>query len=89
MAQYYNMILTRVTLVRVNDNTEEPRVGIDELSLEADLQVMEDRGIVQVSQVGHVFALLKLGRVDLTQLLRLEDFFLWEKHFCIRKLVEV
>ena len=83
MAQYYNMILTRVTLVRVNDNTEEPRVGIDELSLEADLQVMEDRGIIQVSQVGHVFALLKLGRVDLAQLLCLENFFLWENIFVL------
>ena len=77
------MILTWVTLVRVNDNTEEPRVGIDELSLETDLQVMEDRGIVQVSQVGHVFALLKLGRVDLTQLLSLEHFFLWENIFVL------
>ena len=70
------MILTRVTLVRVNDNTEEPRVGIDELSLETDLQVMEDRGIIQVSQVGHVFALLKLGRVDLAKFFRFEHFFL-------------
>ena len=70
------MILTWVTLVRVNDNTEESRVGIDELSLETDLQVMEDRGIVQVSQVGHVLTLLELGRVDLAQLLRLEHFFL-------------
>ena len=77
------MILTWVTLVRVNDNTEESRVGIDELSLETDLQVMEDRGIVQVSQVGHVFALLKLGRVDLTQLLSLEHFFLWENIFVL------
>ena len=77
------MILTWVTLVRVNDNTEESRVGIDELSLETDLQVMEDRGIIQVSQVGHVFALLKLGRVDLTQLLSLEHFFLWENIFVL------
>ena len=76
MAQYFIMILTGVTLVRVNHNTEEPRVGIDELSLETDLQVMEYRGIVQISQVGHVFALLKLRRVDLTQLLSLEHFFL-------------
>ena len=76
MAQYFNMILTRVTLVRVNYNTEEPRVGIDELSLEADLQVVEDRGIVQVSQVSHVLALLELRRVDLSNLLRLEHFFL-------------
>ena len=83
MAQYYNMILTWVTLVRVHNNTEEPRVCIDELSLETDLQVMEDRGIVQVSQVGHVFALLKLGRVDLTQLLSLEHFFLWVKTFFV------
>ena len=65
-----------VPLVGVNDNTEEARVGVDELGLEADLQVVEDRGVVQVSQVSHVFALLELWRVDLSNLLGLEHFFL-------------
>ena len=65
-----------VPLVGVNDNTEEARVGIDQLGLEADLQVVEDRGVIQVSQVGHVLALLKLGRVDLAKFFRFEHFFL-------------
>ena len=65
-----------VPLVGVNDNTEEARVGVDELGLEADLQVVEDRGIIQVSQVSHVLALLKLGRVDLAKFFSFEHFFL-------------
>ena len=73
-----------VPLVGVNDNTEEARVGVDELGLEADLQVVEHRGIIQVSQVGHVLALLKLGRIDLTKFLRLENFFLKNIHVVIR-----
>ena len=37
---------------------------------------MEDRGIIEESQVSHVFAFLKLGRVNLANLSRWEDFFL-------------
>ena len=65
-----------VTLVGVDDNTEETRVGVDKLGLETDLQVVEDRGIIKESQVSHVLALLKLWRVDLANLLRLENLFL-------------
>ena len=50
--------------------------GVDELGLEAHFQVMEDRGIIEESQVSHVFAFLKLGRVNLANLSRWEDFFL-------------
>jgi len=50
--------------------------GIDELGLVANLQVVEDRGIIEKGQVGHVLTLLELGRVDLTNLGRGEDFFL-------------
>ena len=65
-----------VPLVGVHHNTEETRVSVDELSLEANLQVVEDRGIVQESQVSHVFALLEFGRIDLTDFRRFEGFFL-------------
>ena len=40
------------------------------------LEIPEDRGVVEEGQVGHVLALLELGRVDLPQLLGFEDFFL-------------
>ena len=62
--------------VGVHHHTEEARVGVDELGLVTDLQVVEDRGIIEEGQVGHVFALLELGRVDLPNLSRLEHFFL-------------
>jgi hypothetical protein len=65
-----------VPLVGVHHNTEETRVGVDELGTETDFQVIEDRCIIQESQVSHVFTLLKLGRVDLSNLRRLESLFL-------------
>ena len=65
-----------IPLVGVDHDTEEARVGVDQLGLEADLQVVKDRGVVQVSQVGHVLALFKLGWIDLANFLRLEDLFL-------------
>ena len=45
---------------------------IDELGLVSGPQVVEDRGLVEVGQVGHVLALFKLGRVDLLDLVPLE-----------------
>ena len=42
------------------------------LYLVSSLEVPEDGAIVEEGQVGHVLALLKLGRVDLAQLRRLE-----------------
>jgi hypothetical protein len=63
-------------LVWVDDNAEETRIGVDEPGLEADLQVVEDRGIIEISQVGHVLTFLELGRVDLANLFGLENFFL-------------
>ena len=65
-----------VSFVWVDNNTKETRVGVDEFSLEANFQVMEDRSIIQEGQVSHILALLKLWRVDLANLVRLEDFFL-------------
>jgi hypothetical protein len=65
-----------VPFVRIHHNTEETRVGVDEFGNETNFQVPEDRGVIQESQVCHVFTLLKLGRVDLPNLRGLESFFL-------------
>jgi hypothetical protein len=65
-----------VSFVRIYHNTEETRVGVDEFGNKTDFQVPEDRGIIQESQVSHVFTLLKLGRVDLSNLRGLENLFL-------------
>ena len=48
------------------------RVGVDELGLVSGLQVPEDGGVVEVGQVDHVLALLKLGGVDATNLTSLK-----------------
>merc|ERR1719458_236196 len=60
-----------VPLVRVDNNHEQTRVGVDELGLVTSLQVPEHRGVIEVGQVDHVLALLKLGRVDTADLLQL------------------
>merc|ERR1711970_1616738 len=62
-----------VTLVGVHHHREETRVGVDELGLVASLQVPEDRSVVEVGQVDHVLALLKLGRVDTPDLASLQS----------------
>ncbi len=41
---------------------------MDHFSLIAGLQIPEDRGIIKESEVNHVLTLLKLGRVDLSNL---------------------
>ena len=41
---------------------------MDHLGLVAGLQVPEDGGVIEEGQVDHVLALLKLGRVDSTDL---------------------
>lgn len=45
---------------------------VDELGVVTLLQVVEDRSIVEVGQIGHVFGFLILGRVHLLQLILLE-----------------
>merc|ERR1719210_153000 len=62
----------RVTLVGVDNHDEETGVGVDQLRLVPGLQVPEDGGVVEVSQVDHVLALLELGRVDTADLSSLE-----------------
>merc|ERR1712012_1100676 len=58
----------RITLVGVDNNHEETRVGMDHLGLVSGLQVPEDRSIIEEGQVDHVLNLLKLGRIDLANL---------------------
>merc|ERR1712015_68771 len=62
----------RITLVGVDNNHEKTRVSMDQLALVASLQIPEDRSIIEESQVDHVLALFKLGRVDLANLSTLE-----------------
>uniref|UniRef100_A0A2M4DMR2 Uncharacterized protein n=1 Tax=Anopheles darlingi TaxID=43151 RepID=A0A2M4DMR2_ANODA len=57
--------IQRVTLVRVDDNAEQARVGVDKLSVVSLSQVMEHRGIVKIRQVGHILAFLVFRWVDL------------------------
>jgi hypothetical protein len=63
-------------LVWVHNNAEKARVGVDKLGFVANLQIVEDRGVIQKGQIGHVFTFFKLWRVDLTNIGRFEDFFL-------------
>ena len=46
---------------------------MDHLALVASLQIPEDRSVIEEGQVDHVLALLKLGRVDLSNLRGLES----------------
>ena len=48
------------------------RVGMDQLGLVSGLQVPEDRCVIEVGQVDHVLALLKLRGVDTTDLTSLK-----------------
>ena len=51
---------------------KESGIGVDHFTLIAGLQVPEDGGVVEVGQVDHVLALLKLGGVDATNLTSLK-----------------
>ena len=69
-------------LVRVDSHTEQARVGlnvkcpdfmkfflmsyVDQFCLVPRPQIVEDRGLVEISEVRHVLTLLKLGRVHLS-----------------------
>ena len=48
--------------------------------LVASLEVPEDGAVIEEGQVGHVLALLKLGRVDLAEVLGLEHLLLVAHH---------
>ena len=55
---------------------DQKLTSVDQLGLVTPLQVVEDGGVVEVGQVDHVVAFLKLWRVDLANLSRWESFFL-------------
>ena len=55
----------REPLVRVDSDTEEAGVGVDQPLNVPLVQVEQDGGVVEVGQVGHVLAAVVLGRVDL------------------------
>ena len=52
-------------LVRVDGDTEEARVGVDQLGLVPHHRVPEDAGVAKESQVGHVLGHVELGWVHL------------------------
>jgi len=58
----------RITLVWVDNNNEETRVGVDKLGLVTGLQVPEDGSIIEEGQVDHVLNFLELGWIDLATL---------------------
>ena len=55
----------REPLVRVDSDTEEAGVGVDQPLDVALLQVEQHRCVIEVSQAGHVLAAVILRRIDL------------------------
>lgn len=53
----------RQLLVRVNDHTEEARVGINEPRVVALSQIVQNRGLVEAGELSHIFCLAELGWV--------------------------
>jgi len=49
---------------------------VDELSVVTLLEIVQDRGVVKVCQVGHILSLLILGRVHLLQQVLLQGLLL-------------
>merc|ERR1711881_58859 len=64
------------TLVGVDGNTEETRVGVDKLVLVPDNRVPQNTGITKVGEVSHVLTAVKLGRVNLAHSVLLEHLLL-------------
>jgi len=61
-------------LVGVDGNTEKARIGVDELILVPDNRVPQDTSIIQISQTSHIIRAVKLGWIDLSNLVLFEDF---------------
>ena len=76
---YTGGCVNRISLVRIDDDAKEARIGVDKFSLESNVQIMEDRCIIEIGQICHVFNLFKLPRVDLANFGGLEDLFLLRK----------
>ena len=64
------------TLVRIDGNTEETRVGVDEFIFVPDHRIPQNTSIIEIGQAGHIIRAVKFGRIDLSNLISLEDFFL-------------
>merc|ERR1719412_306673 len=66
----------REPLVGVDGNTEEARVGVDQLVDIPDNRVPVDAGVTQEGKTRHVIGAVKLGRVDLVHNILLEGLHL-------------
>ena len=64
----------RETLIGVDGNTEESRVGIDQFILVPDHTVPENASIIEISQTSHILRAIKFGRIDLSYHILLENF---------------
>jgi hypothetical protein len=60
--------------VGINGDTEEARIGVDKLIDVPNYRVPQDTSIIQICQTSHIVRAVKLGRIDLTTLVLLEDF---------------
>jgi hypothetical protein len=63
-------------LVGIDGNAKEARVGVYELVDIPNHRVPQNTGIPQIGQIGHIIRAVKLWRVDLADLLFLEDLHL-------------
>ena len=64
----------RETLIGINGNAEESRVGIDQFILVSDNAVPKNTCIIKVSQSSHVIATIKFWGVNLSNHILLKDF---------------
>ena len=61
-------------LVRIDGNAKQARVGVNKLILVPNHRVPQDTSIIQVGQASHILRAVKLWRVNLANLILLEDF---------------
>jgi hypothetical protein len=62
--------------IGVDSNTEEARIGIDQLINVPNHGIPQDTSIIQIGQTGHIIRAVKLWRVDLANLILLEHLWL-------------
>ena len=72
------------TLVGIDGNTEEARIGIDQFILVPDYRVPENTSIIKISQASHIITAIKLGWIDLGHHVLLENFRLKMDIFVIK-----
>merc|ERR1719464_1822913 len=60
--------------IGIDGNAEEARIGVDKLIDVPNHRVPQDTSIIQICQTSHIIRAVELGRVDLTNLVLLEDF---------------